>query len=116
VFALTPRAAQKNGEKVLRRCAASQGDTAGTRRDVGTHAHRLLTATREWSSTEERHRMAMDCDARGSAYASLALVLRGRANCSTLRKPHMLHMARAWGYVSHVWRVPSAMHAQEGCS
>ena len=46
--------------------------------------------------------MAADCDARGSAYMPLALVMRGRENCSSLRKGHLLHLARMWGYKSEV--------------
>jgi hypothetical protein len=52
--------------------------------------------------------MAADCDARGSAYAPLALVMRGRENCSALRKGHLLHLARVWGYASHLWCVACA--------
>ena len=52
--------------------------------------------------------MAADCDARGSAYLPLALVMRGRENCSALRKGHLLHLARVWGYASHLWCVARA--------
>ena len=47
--------------------------------------------------------MAMDCDRLGDAYKTLGAVMRGRENCSALRKGHLLHLARKWGYVSHLW-------------
>lgn len=56
--------------------------------------------------------MAADCDARGSAYAPLALVMRGRENCSSLRKGHLLHLARLWGYVSHLWCAQAVLTAR----
>ena len=71
-------------------------------------SRRLLTKTPEWNSAEERVRVAADCDARGSAYLPLALVMRGRENCSALRKGHLLHLARVWGYASHLWCVARA--------
>jgi hypothetical protein len=77
---------------------------------------RLLTKTAEWSSAEERVRVAADCDARGAAYVPLALVMRGRENCSALRKGHLLHLARMWGYASHLWCAVSGQYAADGAS
>jgi hypothetical protein len=34
---------------------------------------------------------------------TLAHVFRGIENCSALRKTHVLHLARSWGYKSDVW-------------
>ena len=72
---------------------------------------RLLTKTREWNSAEERVRVAADCDGRGASFVALGQVMRGRENCSALRKGHLLHLARLWGYVSHLW---CAMRAPRG--
>lgn len=77
------RPAQKNGEKRLRR---------------------QLTRTPEWQSKQHRLAMADLADGMGADYAPLAAVMRGRANCSTLRKCHLLLLARAWAYTSCLWQ------------
>ena len=48
--------------------------------------------------------MADTADKMGPDYAPLAAVMRGRANCSTLRKCHLLLLARDWGYTSCLWQ------------
>jgi hypothetical protein len=48
--------------------------------------------------------MADTADQMGPAYAPLAAVMRGRANCSTLRKAHLLMLAREWAYTSCLWQ------------
>jgi hypothetical protein len=48
--------------------------------------------------------MADTADQMGPAYAPLAAVMRGRANCSTLRKAHLLMLARSWAYTSCLWQ------------
>jgi hypothetical protein len=48
----------------------------------------------------ERHLLADTCELAG--LSQLAAVLRTKA-CSSLRKTHLLFMARAWGYKSELW-------------
>jgi hypothetical protein len=65
----------------------------------------------EWNNAAERLRVAVHCDTQGAGYAPLAAVMRGRDNCSSLRKGHLLHLARKWGYASHLWCVCSLLVA-----
>ena len=74
-----------------------------TRPRPAARLRRLLTKTAEWNKAEERLRVALDCDRLGDAYKTLGAVMRGKENCSALRKGHLLHLARKWGYVSHLW-------------
>lgn len=60
----------------------------------------LLTHTPEWDDVDERYRVADICDSVDQGL--LASVLR-RKGCSSLRKAHLIFLARTWGYQSELW-------------
>lgn len=47
-------------------------------------------------------------DSLHAALQALARVFQGVANCSELRKAHVLYLARAWRYKSDLWCAPAA--------
>ena len=78
---------QKNGEKKLRA---------------------LLCRTPEWADAAARAAVAESCDAAAAddesgAFATLAAVMRGADTSASLRKSHLLMLARCWGYQSSLW-------------
>lgn len=82
----TPRA-QKNGEKKLRA---------------------QLCRTSEWADPGARACVASVCaaaaqDDTSGAFATLAAVMRGDDTSASLRKSHLLMLARCWGYKSELW-------------
>jgi hypothetical protein len=69
----------------------------------------LLSKTTEWNSAREREAAAAACDGAedGAVLASLAAALRVKS-CASLRKQHLFHLCRAWGYASDQWRCKEA--------
>ena len=60
-----------------------------------------LLATEQWNSRAEREALAAAEEARGDP-TGVAKMLRRKAG-KLLLKPHMLCLARAWGYASDLW-------------
>ena len=60
-----------------------------------------LLATEQWNSAAEREALAAAEEARGDP-TGVAKMLRRKAG-KLLLKPHMLCLARAWGYASDLW-------------
>ena len=82
-----PTRSQKNGEKKLRA---------------------LLCRTPEWADAAARAAVAAQCDAaacddESGAFATLAAVMRGADTSASLRKSHLLMLARCWRYQSSLW-------------
>ena len=73
-----------------------------------------MTRTREWKDQRSRQAIAAEADALGHSYAPLGAVMRAEANCSVLRKSHLLHLARSWGYQSCLWQLRRSNAKEDG--
>ena len=90
------------GQDALYQLRPPPGAEAGEKGPNGSCMLRAqLLATEQWNSRAEREALAAAEEARGDP-TEVAKMLRGKAG-KLLLKPHMLCLARAWGYASDLW-------------
>ena len=90
----------REGEEALYQLRGAEGDAPAAPSGSARLRAQIL-ATAEWNSPAARDALAAAEDARGDP-VNVALLLRRKVGRSLL-KPHLLLLARSWGYASDLW-------------
>jgi len=90
------------------RAAAACDAIAATQKNGEKKLRAQLCRTGEWADPAARACVATVCaaaaqDDTSGAFATLAAVMRGDDTSASLRKSHLLMLARCWGYKSELW-------------